>query len=152
MAGLVPAICRGCVPRQMAGTVAGHDSMGGSQWELVQVMPLTWDQIFAHALSFQGTEAGTHFGTPSVKANGRALISPGREPGSFVLHTDASTKRLLLETDPGTYWQTPHYHAWPSLLVRYDTSDPQRVLGMVEQAYRLAMARKPPKTRSAKRR
>jgi hypothetical protein len=112
-------------------------------------MPLTWEQIFAHALSFQGTEAGTHFGKPTVKANGRALISPAREPGSFVLHTNAATKLLLLETDPNTYWQTPHYEGWPSLLVRYDSSDPQRVLAMTEQAYKLAMAGKPPRKRKA---
>jgi hypothetical protein len=54
------------------------------------------------------------------------LISPGREPGSFVLRTDAATKLLQLETDPDTYWHTSHYEGWPSLLVRYDTSDPER--------------------------
>lgn len=111
---------------------------------------LSWDQIVAHALSLDGTEAGTHFGKPTVKANGWPLISPGREQGSFVLHADASTKLLLLETDPSTYWQTPHYEGWPTLLVRYNTADPDRVLAMVEQSYRQAMAKKPPRPRKAK--
>ena len=113
-------------------------------------MPLTWENIVAHALSLQGAETGTHFGKPTVKANGKALISPGREAGSFVLHTDASTKLLLLETDPDTYWQTAHYDGWPSLLVCYDSADPDRVLAMVEKAYELAMAGKPPRKRKAK--
>ena len=110
---------------------------------------LNWDQVVACALSFAGAERGTHFGKPTVKANGRALISPGREPGSFVLHTDAATKLFLLETDPDTYWHTPHYEGWPSLLVRYDSADPERVLAMVEQAYKLAITSKPPRKRKA---
>jgi hypothetical protein len=109
---------------------------------------LTWDAIVAHALTLDRTEAGLHFGKPTVKANGWALISPGREPGSFVLHTDAPTKLFLLETDPDTYWQTPHYHGFPSLLVRYDTADPERVLDMVTKSYELAMAKKPPRARA----
>ena len=115
-------------------------------------MPLTWEKIVDYALSLQGTEAATHFGKPTVKANGRALISPGREAGSFVLHIDPATKLLLLETDPSTYWQTPHYEGWPSLLVRYDSADPERVLAMVEKSYDLAMASKPRRPRKAKRR
>jgi hypothetical protein len=112
-------------------------------------MPLTWENIVAHALSLKGAEPGTHFGKPTVKANGRSLISPGRETGSFVLHTDAATKLLLLETDPNTYWQTAHYEGWPSLLVRYDSTDPDRVLAMVAKAYELAMASKPQRKRKA---
>jgi hypothetical protein len=113
---------------------------------------LTSNRIVAHALTLEGTEPGTHFGKPTVKANGRALIRLGREAGSFVLHTDPPTKLLPLETDPATYWQTPHYERWPSLLVRYDSADPRRVLALVEKPYDSAMARKPPRLRAANRR
>ena len=90
-------------------------------------MTLDWDTVVAYALSLSGTEPGTHYGKQTVKANGHALIGPGREAGSFVLHIGADTKLMLLETDPTTYWQTPHYEGWPSLLVRYDSADPERV-------------------------
>jgi hypothetical protein len=52
-------------------------------------MSLTWGKIVVHALTLTGTESGTHFGKPTVKANGWALISPRREPGSFVLRIEA---------------------------------------------------------------
>jgi len=113
---------------------------------------LTWEKVVAHALSLEGTVTGTHFGKPTVKANGRALISPGREADSFVLHVNPATKLLLLETDPVAYWQTSHYDGWPSLLVRYDSIDPERVLAMVAKARDLAMARKPPRPGKSKRR
>jgi hypothetical protein len=70
-------------------------------------MALDWDAVTAHALSLPGTEPGTYFGKPTVKANGHPLISPGREAGSFVLHIDEGTKRMLMDTEPATYWQTP---------------------------------------------
>ena len=72
-------------------------------------MALTWDRIFAHGLSLRGTEASTYFNKPTIKTNGRALISPGPEPGSFVPHIYLGTKLLLMEIDPDTYRQTSHY-------------------------------------------
>lgn len=110
-------------------------------------MMLDWDAVAAHALSLPGTEASPHYGKPSVKANGHALIGLGREPGSFVLHIDEATKLMLLETDPATYWQTPHYEGWPALLVRCDSPDPERVLAMIGAARDRAMSRKPPRRR-----
>ena len=34
---------------------------------------------------------------------------------------------MLKETDPDTFWQTPHYEGWPGVLVRYGSADPERV-------------------------
>ncbi|RFB79224.1 hypothetical protein [Methylovirgula sp. 4M-Z18] len=110
---------------------------------------LDWDKIVAHALALPGTESGTHYGLPTAKANGHAIVSPGHQPGSFVLHIDKGTKEMLLETDPGTYWQTAHYDGWPAVLVRYDSKDPDRILAMVEKARDWAMARKPNKAARA---
>ena len=102
---------------------------------------LDWDQIIAHALALPGTEASTHYGMAAVKANGHALVTQGREAGSFVLHVPLDTKQILMETDPATYWQTPHYDGWPAVLVRYDSGDPERVLAMVSAARDRAAAR-----------
>jgi hypothetical protein len=79
------------------------------------------------------------------------LISPGPEPGSFVLHIDLGTKLLLLEIDPDTYWQTSHYDGWPALLVRYDSDHPERILSMIEKSYDQAINRKPPRARKKRR-
>jgi hypothetical protein len=110
-------------------------------------MTLTWAKIVDHALSLKDTARGTYYGKPTVFANGHALIGPGREDGSFVLHIDVGTKQMLMETDPAAFWQTPHYEAWPAVLVRYDSEDPDRVLAMVERSYAWAMQRKPPRRR-----
>ena len=44
----------------------------------------------------------------------------GHEPDtSFVVAMDVDSIELLKETDPETYWQTPHYEGYGGVLVRY---------------------------------
>ena len=110
---------------------------------------MTWDEVVAHALTLPGSELTTYYGGPAVKANGHPVVTPGREAGSFCLHIDQDTKAILMETDPDTFWQTPHYDGWPSLLVRHDSPDPDRVRAMIERAHDWAISRKPPRPRKA---
>ena len=109
----------------------------------------SWDEVTAFALTLPGTELSTYFGQPSVKvaANGRAFLNLGTREDSFVLAIDADTKELLMVTEPETYWQTPHYESWPALLVRYASSDPERVAEMIERAREQAAAKKPARPR-----
>ena len=77
----------------------------------------SWDAAVAYALTLPDTELGTSYRQPAVKvrSNGRTLLNVGNEPDtSFALHLDAGSIDLLKETDPDTYWQSPHYegYAW----------------------------------------
>ena len=108
---------------------------------------MTWDEVVAFALGLPGAEMSTRYGKPAVKANGRAFVSPGREDGSFCLHIDRDMVEMLKDTDPDTYWQTPHYEGWPALLVRYDSADPDRVRAMIERAHEQALALPRPRAR-----
>jgi hypothetical protein len=108
---------------------------------------LDWDTVVAHALSLPGSETATHYGAPSVKVNGRAILAPGREDGSFCLMVDLDTVEMLKETDPDTYWQTPHYEGWPGVLERFHTADPERVLAMIETSHAWNAARPKPRPR-----
>ena len=106
---------------------------------------MTRDEAYAFALTLPGTEQASHYGAPAIKANGHAILAPGREAGSFVLMIDNDTKLMLIETDPATYWQTSHYEGWPAVLVREDSDDPDRVRAMIEQAHAGALNRKAPR-------
>jgi len=115
-------------------------------------MSLDWNAITAFALALPDTELSTSYGKPAIKivSNGRAFLHPSREPDSFVLAIDHDTKEMLMETDPDTFWQTPHYEGWPGLLVRYDSADPERVHAMIERSRDWTAARPRPKPRKAK--
>lgn len=114
---------------------------------------LSWEEAVAHALSLPGTELSTYYGGPAIKvaANGRAFLSRGHDESvSFCLMIDLDTVEMLKDTDPATYYQTPHYIGWPAVLVRYDTRDAARVRAMIAQAHAQAAARPAARTRKPK--
>jgi len=114
-------------------------------------MPVGWDEAVSYALTLEGAELSSHYGQPAVKANGRAFLSTGHEPDtSFVLALDTGLIDLLMETNPTTFWQTPHYAGHPAVLVRYDSPDPELVREMIVRAHDRAMAMKPPRPRKAR--
>lgn len=113
-------------------------------------MRLDWDSVTAFAAALPDAERSTYYGGPAIKANGNAFVAPGREAGSFCLLIDRDTVDMLKETDPDTYWQTPHYEGWPAVLVRYASADPERVLAMIGRAHGQALAKKRPKPRPPK--
>lgn len=97
-----------------------------------------WDSAVAFALSLPDTELGTSYGKPAVKvsSNGRAFLYTGHEAGnSFGIAIDLDTVEMLKETDPNTFWQTPHYEGWPAVLIRYDSFDPDRVQAMIKRSH-----------------
>ncbi len=94
-----------------------------------------WDAVVAFGLTLPGAELGTSYGTPALKVRGKTFASHSREAGSFHVMSPHEEKALLIETDPGTFWQTPHYQNWPGLLVRYASADPDRVTAVVERAW-----------------
>ncbi|MEG3165350.1 MmcQ/YjbR family DNA-binding protein [Sphingomonas sp. PB2P19] len=94
-----------------------------------------WDSVAAFALSLPDTEASTSYGQPAIKVRGKMFVSAGHEDGSFHVRSPHAEKAVLIETDPATFWQTPHYASWPGLLVRYGSSDPHRVRVVIARAW-----------------
>lgn len=94
-----------------------------------------WNDVEAFALTLPHTEVSTSYRQPAVKVDAKAFTSTGREPGSFHIRSPHDEKTVLLETDPATFWQTPHYEGWPGLLVRYGSADPERVRLVLTRAW-----------------
>lgn len=98
---------------------------------------MTWDEAIAYALTLPDTELSTSYGSPAVKvaSNGRAFLFTSRESDtSFGVSIDLDTVELLKETDPDTFWQTPHYEGWPGILIRYDCEDEERVHDVIARS------------------
>lgn len=90
-----------------------------------------WEDAVAFALKLPDTELSTSYGKPAVKvaSNGRAFLYTGHEDhSSFGIAIDLDTVELLKETDPDTFWQSPHYEDWPAVLIRFDSADPDRAM------------------------
>jgi hypothetical protein len=106
----------------------------------------SWDKVEAFALTLPGTERGTTYRMPTVKvaANGRGFVWTGGEAQtSFAVWTaNEGEAEMLMETDPDTFWQSPHYAGSKAVLVRFTSDDPERVRHVIEQAYELAKSLK----------
>jgi hypothetical protein len=117
---------------------------------MTDVAIASWDDAVACALALPGTELATSYGKPAVKlaANGRPFLHVGREPETyFVVEIDRDTVEILKETDPDSFWQTAHYQGWPAVLVRFGSTDPERVRDVIARAHEQAAARKPARPR-----
>jgi len=113
----------------------------------------SWDKAEAFALSLPGTVRSTIYNMPMVMIakNRRGFLVTGHEAKtSFAVPLDEGYAEMLMETDPDSFWQTPHYEGWPALLVRYDSADPERVHAMIERSRDWTAARPRPKPRKAK--
>jgi hypothetical protein len=97
----------------------------------------SFGEAVAFALTLPDTELSTSYGKPAVKviSNDRAFLYSGHEDRtSFGIAIDLDTIEMLKETDPDTFWQTPHYEGWPAVLIRFDSADPDRVRAMIERS------------------
>lgn len=114
---------------------------------------MTFDEAIAFALTLPDTEPGTSYGKPAVKvsSNGRAFLFPSHEAEtSFGVAIDLGSIEILTETDPATFWQTPHYIGWEGVLIRYDSKDEERVRDVIQRSRDFVAAK--PKARPRKRR
>ena len=114
---------------------------------------MTFEEAVAFALTLPDTERGTSYGKAAVKvaSNGRAFIYPGHEADtSFALAMDLDSIEILKETDPATFWQSPHYAGWEGLLIRYDSPDEERVREVIGRSRDFAAAKPRAKPRKHK--
>jgi hypothetical protein len=111
----------------------------------------SWEDAVAFALTLPDTELSTSYGKPAVKVNGRAFLYTGREAdSSFGVALDLDTVEMLKETDPDSFWQTPHYEGWPAVLVRYASKDPERVREIILRSHAWTAAKPRPRPRRSK--
>src|SRR3954453_20214776 len=114
---------------------------------------MTFDEAVNFALTLPDTELGTSYGKPAAKiaSNGRAFLFPSHEPDtSFGVAIDLDTIETLKETDPDTFWQTPHYVGWEGVLIRYETKDEPRVPDVIARSRDFVAAKPKPRPRKRK--
>ena len=95
----------------------------------------SWDQVRDFALGLPDTELSTSYGAPCVRVRGKPFVYPGRERDSFAVAAPLDEKELLMETDPETFWETPHYSGWPAVLVRFGSPDRDRIEHVIQRAW-----------------
>ena len=99
-------------------------------------MSFGWDEAVAFALTLPGVTIGAGArGSTSPRIGGKQIVSQGRAPGSYVLRATREEIEILEQTDPETFWQTPQYQGWPTVLVRGERADPERMRILIARAW-----------------
>lgn len=94
-----------------------------------------WESVVAFSLTLPGTEASSSYGRPAIRVRGKAFVYTSREKGSFAIAAPLEEKEFLIETDPETFWETDHYRGWPAVLVRYGSTERDRIETVVRRAW-----------------
>ncbi|HWQ87707.1 MmcQ/YjbR family DNA-binding protein [Brevundimonas sp.] len=96
---------------------------------------MTRDEMYAYALSLPEVEESTVHGARCVRLRGKLLINDTRLPDAVSLSLDHGDIDLLMETEPQTWFKTPHFDGWPAVLVRYEAADDDRLREQIDKAW-----------------
>jgi hypothetical protein len=104
--------------------------------------PVPFETLRALALALPGVEEGTSYGTPAFKVKGKLLARLWEDGDTLVLKVGFDAREILMQADPGTYFNTPHYDGYPSVLVRLSRIAPDALAEALDTAWRFNAPRK----------
>jgi len=96
---------------------------------------MTRDEMFAYALTQPGAEDSTLHGGRCIRVRGHWIVNTTQDPDALALALDHGTVEFLMETEPQTYFQTPHFEGWPAVLVRFAAADDDRLCEQIDKAW-----------------
>jgi len=96
---------------------------------------MTRDEMYAYALSQAGAEDSTLHGGRCIRVRGHWIVNANQDPDALALALDRETVAFLMETEPRTYFQTPHFEGWPAVLVRFAAADDERLREQIDKAW-----------------
>jgi hypothetical protein len=103
---------------------------------------MKFEGVRALALALPGTEEGTSYGTPAFKVKGKLFVRL-REDGALVLVLGAiGDREALMAEDPETFYITPHYENYPSVLINLDRIDKKYMAELLEESWRARAPKK----------
>ena len=104
-------------------------------------LSFAFERLKRAAAGLPEVEESTWYGTPALKVRSRGFCRV-KDPDTVVVMVALDEKEMLLQAAPDLYFETPHYHGWPAMLVRI------RAISDDELAHRLKTAwlQKAPKT------
>ena len=105
-------------------------------------MPVTFDTVRKIALSLDGVEEGTSYGTAAFKVRGTLFVRLREDNDTLVLRTTFEQRDELISADPAEYFITDHYLNYEWVLVRMSRIDVDALRDLIRMAHRLASTSK----------
>ena len=96
---------------------------------------LTWEEVVEIGLRLPGVELSMSYGTESLRVNGKFLCRERDRREVLAVRCDFDERPFLIEANPDVLFVTPHYKAWPMVLVALPKAREQLVRELVEDAW-----------------
>ena len=107
-----------------------------------------WETVWTVLQALPGTEQGRLHDNPAVRVHGKLVAYLPNNPRSrpadapdheefLVIRCDLAERAALLDEDPETFFVTPHYQAYPGVIVRLATVRPDQLRELLTEAWRL---------------
>ncbi|MDB5470285.1 MAG: hypothetical protein JWR84_1845 [Caulobacter sp.] len=98
---------------------------------------MTREEFEAVVMSFPGAEAGSSYGQPAYKIDGKFFTRIRKDDDSAVFSCVPYDEReFLIEADPATFHFTAHYKDYPMVLARLPGLEPEQARGFLERQFR----------------
>lgn len=116
--------------------------------------PVTFETVREIALALPGVIGSMSSRGVSFKVGGKILacraIHASAEEGSLMLRIDTARRAKLLAADPDTYYLTPHYAPYSSVLIRLSRISRASLAERLDEAWRFTTSAAPPSARASR--
>jgi hypothetical protein len=99
---------------------------------------VTYDEVKAVALALPEVAESTSYGTPALKVRGKLMLRLREDHETLVIRTSWENRERLMTIEPGVYFLTDHYRAYPWVLARLQNLAPEVLPALIESAWREA--------------
>jgi hypothetical protein len=95
-----------------------------------------WETVRQIALALPDAEEAPEE-RPAFRVRGKlfAWQSRPRDGGALAVRVDRDEKPLILASDPDVYFETPHYHGYPVVLIRLEHIGRDELAERIEDAW-----------------
>jgi hypothetical protein len=116
---------------------------------------IDFDTVRNVGLAFPRVEAGTAYGWPALKIDGKLLACipahRSAEPAALVVRVDSDDRAELLAASPDVYYVTDHYADYSAVLVRLSRVNPDVLRDLLGMAYKFVTRNARPPSPARKR-
>ncbi|MFN8223716.1 MAG: MmcQ/YjbR family DNA-binding protein [Gaiellales bacterium] len=102
---------------------------------------MTWEDVVCVGLELPGVEVGSAYGTPALRFKKEFMCRLREDGETLAIRCDLDERPFLLEAHDELF-VTPHYEAWPMVLVALPHADAGLVRELVEDAWVLKAPKK----------
>lgn len=96
---------------------------------------MTWDDVVTLGLALPAVEVGSAYGTPALRVRGKFMCRLREDGETLAIRCDPEERPFMIDAHPGVLFVTPHYEAWPMVLVALPGATEALVRELVEDAW-----------------